>query len=346
MAVFVVRAPTRIDFAGSYTDLVPFASRRPGAVLNAAIDLYVHMTLYPTSKSDDLENDDVNIYAADFDTYIRTSSVGDVEHKEEFGLLEVIPSRLPGSGGANVTIWSDGPANSGLGSSGAVGVALIGVLCKYTRKAWSRRKIADVANEIERGIGVNCGKQDQYASALGGINYMEFHGEEVCVSNLSLGPDVQQMLKRRVCLCYTGKARHARDLLQSAVDLYLGGDSRVVAAIANLTRLSSVMREALVAGDARSFGELLHETWQSLKQLHPAVSNSQIDSLFDLAYQNGALGGKACGAGGGGCLVFFCAEGRTHQVQERLRGVGVEVLDFHFDYDGLQVWMKGGVDET
>jgi len=339
--VFVARAPTRIDFAGGYTDLIPFASKRPGAVLNAAIDLYVHTTLYPASGSDDLENDDVSIYAADFDTYIRTSSEGGVDCEGEFGLLKAIPSRLPGSGGANVTIWSDGPANSGLGSSGAVGVALIGVLCKHTGEAWSRRKMADVANEVERGIGVNCGKQDQYASALGGVNYMEFHGEEVRVSSLSLSSDVLQMLESQVCLCYTGKARYAGDLLQNVVDSYLRGDSSSASAIANLTLLASDMRNALVAGDARFFGELLHETWQSMKQLHPTVSDPQIDSLFELAYQNGALGGKACGAGGGGCLVFFCAEGKTHQVQERLRGIGVKVLDFHFDCDGLRTWVKG-----
>jgi len=331
----------RIDFAGGYSDLIPFASRRPGAVLSAAIDLYVHTTLYSVSRSYNLENNHVNIYAADFDTYIRTPSTDDFKYKGEFGLLEAIPSRLPGSGGANVTIWSDGPANGGLGSSGAVGVALVGILCKYTGKELPRRKIADIANEVEREIGVNCGKQDQYASALGGINYMEFHGEEVRVSSLSLWPDVQQMLESRMCLCYTGKARRAGDLLQNAVDLYLEGNSRVVSAIANLTLLATDMRNALVAGDTRFFGALLHETWQSQKQLHPAVSNSQIDSLFELAYQNGAIGGKACGAGGGGCLIFFCAEGKTHQVQERLRGVGVEVLDFHFDYDGLQVWVKG-----
>lgn len=342
MSVFVARVPTRIDFAGGYTDLIPFANRHPGAVLNAAIDLYVHTTLYPAGRSGDLGNDDVNIYAADFNAYIRVPRADDSEYKGEFGLLKAIPNRLPESGGANVTIWSDGPANSGLGSSGAVGVALVGVLSKYTGKTWLRRKIADVANEVERSIGVNCGKQDQYASALGGINYMEFRGEEVSISSLSLGSDVQQMLENRVCLCYTGKARRAGDLLQHVVDLYLEGNERVVTAIASLTQLASTMRKALVAGDARSFGELLHETWQNQKQLHPAVSNPQIDSLFELAYQNGAFGGKACGAGGGGCLVFFCAEGKTRCVQEKLRGAGVKVLDFHFDYDGLRVWLKDG----
>ena len=298
--MFVARAPTRIDFAGGYTDLIPLASKCPGAVLNAAIDLYVHATLYPADRSVDSEKNDVSIYASDFDTYIRTSSTGYVTSDGEFDLLRAIPNRMPAFGGANITIWSDCPANSGLGSSGAVGVILLGILCKYARKEWSRRKIADVANEIERAAGVNCGKQDQYAGALGGVNYMEFYGEEVHVSRLQLSPDAQHMLESQVCLCSTGKTRRAGDTLQGVVDSYLTGDSYVVTAVENLTQFSSVMHEALVAGDAKFFGECLHQTWHHMKQLHPAISDSRIDSLFELAYQNGALGGKACGAGGGG----------------------------------------------
>jgi len=213
-----------------------------------------------------------------------------------------------------------------------------GILSVYAKETWSREKIADVANEVEREVGVHCGKQDHYASALGGINYMEFHGEEVRVSELSLGPDVLRMLESRTCLCHTGRAHCARELLQGAVDLYLKGNRSTVDAIANLTQLASQMRDALVVGDAESFGKFLHETWLSQKQVHPAVSNAQIDGLFELAYRNGALGGKACGAGGGGCIVFFCAEGETYQVQEKLREAGAEVLDFRFDFNGLEVW--------
>ena len=242
------------------------------------------------------------------------------------------------SGGLDLMVHSEAPPGGGLGSSGAMGVAFIGILSQYLGDRLSNYEIADVANEIERGIGVCCGKQDHYASVLGGINYMEFHDEEVEVSKLELDNDIQYELESRLCLCCTGRSRFAKEMLQRVVDAYFNGDEDTIEAIANLRLIASEMRDSLLSGDLEQFGKLLHRNWQNQKRLHPSVSTPQIDRLFDIAYSNGSIGGKACGAGGGGCLVFFCDPGKKPVVERKLRGAGAQTLNFSFDFSGLQTW--------
>lgn len=330
------RAPTRIDFAGGYTDLIPFAVRRPGAVVNAAISLYTCVAL---QVSDELfHNRCVDVCAPDLNLHLRIPDVRKNSYDGKLDLVKAILCRMSTHDGLSLQIYSDAPPGGGLGSSGAMGVALVGILSEYMGKRLSSREIADIASEVERGIGVCCGKQDHYASVAGGINYMEFHGEMVELSRLELGTDVLRDLERSLCLCYTGKSRFARSMLQNVLDAYLDGNRETAAALASLRRIALEMKRSLLSGDLQSFGELLGENWENQRRLHPSISNSQINGLFDIACSSGAISGKACGAGGGGCLVFFCEPDKAHSVRMELIEAGAQVFDFDFDFGGLQVW--------
>jgi D-glycero-alpha-D-manno-heptose-7-phosphate kinase len=196
-----------------------------------------------------------------------------------------------------------------------------------------------MASLIERQeLCILGGKQDHYASALGNIHFMEFRGEEVKPSVLSLSRDCRLELEKNLLLIYTGKSRLSGDIHQKVTDAWKAKEPQTVDAIAQLKRITVEMKEALLGGELEAFGRLMSENWEQQKRLHPSVTNDQIDALFEIAYREGALGGKACGAGGGGCLVFYCRPDCEHKVRKALEAQGVRVIDFNFDEYGAQTW--------
>jgi D-glycero-alpha-D-manno-heptose-7-phosphate kinase len=324
--MFSALAPARIDFAGGYSDLFPFVQVADGAVVNAAINLYAYSSLCVE------EGSGVDLYVDNLGFHLGTKDIADIQYDGNFDLLKAVLKLSGVSGGFSVHMNSNIPLGSGLGSSGAMGVSLAGILDRFAEKGMSRMEIADRAFEAERSLGVGCGKQDQYASALGGINYMEFSGEKVDVFPLSLS--ILTDLEDIVCLCHSGESRFAGDQLQSAIDNYFMGDFNTVNAVANMARIARETREALIHRNFVEFGYLVAENWYYQKRIHSAISNEHIDELVDLALSSGAVGGKACGAGGGGCLVFVCHPGRKQEVCDCLSAAGAQVIDFSFDSVG------------
>ncbi len=234
---------------------------------------------------------------------------------------------------------SNAPAGSGLGTSASMGVALIGALGTYEGKTLLPYEFAELASLIEqKELGILGGKQDHYASALGGINFMEFLGEEVKVSKLLIPQNVIYELEKSLVLCYTGKSRLSGDIHQKVRQAYNNYETKTRQALKNLKSIAFEMKNALLKGDLTSFAELMNANWENQKALHPSVTNEQIDRLFDIALQNGALGGKACGAGGGGCLLFLAETDCEHLLRKKLEENKVKLIDFNFDFNGLQVW--------
>ncbi|HIE30110.1 TPA: GHMP kinase, partial [Candidatus Poribacteria bacterium] len=151
-------------------------------------------------------------------------------------------------------------------------------------------------------------------------------------------PHILLELEKNLVLCYTGKSRLSSNIHQNVVDSYCQKDISTLEALRSLKQIAIDMKKALLKNDLCAFGELLSENWQNQKRLHHSVTNPQIDELFELALKNGALGGKACGAGGGGCLVFYCEPDKEHLVRKTLEKAGVKIIDFNFDFTGLQTW--------
>ena len=199
-----------------------------------------------------------------------------------------------------------------------------------------RRTLAELSYDLERILGILGGKQDQYASAFGGFNFFTF-GETVGVERLKITPETVTELESRLVLCYTGKSRLSSGIHGDVWGNYRAGNPDTVNALYSLRNVAIRMRTVLLEGNVEEFGDLLNQNWRHQKSLHPSVTNSQIDSLFEFALANGAVAGKACGAGGGGCLLFLSAPGRKEDLEMGLRDQGVRVIPFRFDFDGLQV---------
>ena len=167
---------------------------------------------------------------------------------------------------------------------------------------------------------------------------MEFMEEEVKLSKLQLSQDVLYELEKNLVLCYTGKSRLSGDIHRKVREAYEGEEPKTRQALRNLKAIAFEMKNALLKEDLEAFGRLLNENWENQKALHPSVTNPQIDEIFEAVMKNGALGGKACGAGGGGCLLFYAQPDCEHLVRKKLEESKVSVIDFNFDFTGLQMW--------
>ena len=232
---------------------------------------------------------------------------------------------------------SQAPKGGGLGGSGAIGVALVSLLHAFAGKELKSHQIVDIANRIERETGIPCGKQDHYASVLGGLNFLRCHGESVVVTRLNLSSEVAQQLEQSLLLVYTGESHFSGEILQNVVDAYRSGNRQTREALSALRRIAQEMKVALCQSDLSSIGYLLAENWRYQKQLHPSVTSKRVEHLFEIAERNGSISGKACGAGGGGCLVFYCPQDRRNAVAEALMAVGAPSIHFSFDFNGLLI---------
>lgn len=355
------RAPVRIDFAGGWTDVPLFAQDKPGAVVNAAINIYTYVTVkklpdkrietnsYGYKHFETVEDTSIKIYSADFDIYQEAADIKELEYNGNIDLAKAAIRKTNGfakqngakhiNGGLEVITRSNAPAGSGLGSSAAMGVALTGTLSQFNGATFLPYEFAEMASSIERHeLSILGGKQDQYASAMGGINFMEFFGEEVKCSKLQIPQEVLYELEKNLVLCYTGKSRLSSDIHQKVTNAYLNEERETVDAMDNLRQIAHEMKASLLKGNLTTFGKLLNENWENQKRLHPSITNPQIDALFEISYKNGALGGKACGAGGGGCLLFYCESDKEHTVRKKLEEAEIKIIDFNFDFTGLQIW--------
>lgn len=294
------RAPVRIDFAGGWTDVNIFARGAGGAVVNAAINHYV------TGKLEIADSEEAQ---------------GNIVGERE---------------GLSVAYQSDLPSGSGLGTSSALNVIWLSLVKSQINSDEDRAQIAELAYQLEEMLGILGGKQDQYGSAYGGFNFMTF-GERVEVERLTISPSMIQALESRLVLCYTGKPRLSGNIHENVWGAFRRGVPETVNALYYLRNCAIRMRTVLLEGNIEEFAELLSQNWKHQKSLDPSVSNAQIESLFEVAMEAGAQGGKACGAGGGGCLLFCAKQGHQTAVSDALSEAGARVIPFKFDFEGLQV---------
>lgn len=327
------RAPIRIDFAGGWTDVPPFSKTEGGAVVNATINRYTYATLVAR------KDDKIRIISADFEKYVEVADFRSIEYDGNLDLIKAAVKVLNVGIGMDLYVRCDAPPGSGTGSSSSISVALIGLLNCIQKKKLSPHEVAKLARRLEVSeLMIAGGKQDYYASALGGINFLEFEDPAVSNSKLHVPSEVVRDLEKHLILCYTGKSRMSGDIIKTVMGAYERGEQRTVNALKNLRRIAYETKDALMSADLRAFAALLQENWENQKQLDRSTSSEQIDQLFEVARSAGALGGKACGAGGGGCIIFYCAENTEHLVRKALLAQSVQIIEFNLENEGLQTW--------
>ena len=333
--LFRAKAPLRVSFAGGGTDVPPFPAREGGLVLNATINRYAYGTLRPR------DDDQVRIESADFNL----SEAYDREQPLVFdGKLDLVKAaiRKLESGeprGFELFLRSNAPPGSGLGSSSTLMVTLVGLLKGFYALPLTDYEVAHLSYVIERvEAGIKGGLQDQYAATFGGFNFIEFEGERVIVNPLRISPAVVNELEHNMLLCYTGATRRSDGIIDDQTTRYERGDEGTLEGLRRQKTFAVEMKNALLQGRPREFGDLLHEAWQAKKKLSERIATSFIDEVYEEARRHGALGGKVTGAGGGGYMLFYCEFERKHRVADALTRMGATVTDFAFDADGLETW--------
>lgn len=328
------RAPLRISFAGGGTDIEPYLSEKGGVVLSTTINRFSFGTLVPRTDQE------IQVESLDVEMFAKFLASQKLDFNGQLDLVKAVLRKFEGwKQGFSLFLHSDAPPGSGLGSSSTMVVTILGLFRQWLSLPWSNYDIANLAYEIERlDLGIRGGKQDQFAAVFGGFNFIEFYYDGTVVNPLRIPQAILNELEYHLLLCYTGRTRLSTDIIETQVDGYLKKRAGSLHALDELKTITIAMKNALLQGRLNHFGDLLHQAWMEKKQLAGAISNEKIDSLYHLARNKGALGGKILGAGGGGYLLLYCPYNRKHLIAAALEKVGAQITPFSFENQGLTTW--------
>jgi|SRR5580658_1774311 D-glycero-alpha-D-manno-heptose-7-phosphate kinase len=342
MKILRSKAPLRISFAGGGTDVSPYPEERGGAVLNCTIDKFAYVTL----EAEPGRTGGTAVESLDFNLKANYERPSDLFYNGELDLVKAALKvlRPPGPEDApsewmHLFLHSDAPPGTGLGTSSAMTVALVGAFQHYLKEAWTSYEIAELAYRIERKeLGIKGGRQDQYSAAFGGFNFIEFTGPRTVVNPLKIRPEVANELAYRLLLVYTGGGHYSNELIESQQRGYTEKREETVEALDATKQLAIDMKNELLHGNIDEMGHLLDAGWQLKKQFTAGISNPRVDGIYAKAREAGALGGKLVGAGGGGFLLLFCDFARRAGVARAVQDAGGRVTDFSLETMGLQTW--------
>jgi len=332
--MLIVRSPVRISFGGGGTDLPSYYERFGGAVLSTAINKHFYTVLEKRSDGK------IQIISADLRTVETWQDIARMDIRGN--ALEIPLAVLKEFGcdaSVNLFLASEIPPGTGLGSSASVCVNLIRILATYRHVSLSKYELAERAFHITRNVlGRPVGKQDEYASAFGGLNLISFNQDgSTHVEPLKLEPELVRELQSSLMLFFTGSSHHSWTILEEQETSTIRMGSRALDSLHEIQKLVEPMKAALLAGELNEFGLLLHKGWEIKKRLSSKISNTRIDQMYEEALRNGALGGKITGAGGGGFLLLFCSKPHQQSLRDSLERMGAREMGFEFDFQGTQV---------
>jgi D-glycero-alpha-D-manno-heptose-7-phosphate kinase len=332
--VLIVRSPVRISFGGGGTDLPAYYEQFGGAVLSAAINKYFYTILGQRTDGR------VQVISSDLRVF---ETWHDIARKDLEGSALEIPlavlKEVNCDVGVDLFLASEIPPGTGLGSSASVCVNILKTLTTYIQHPLSKYDLAEKAFYIARSVlGKQIGKQDEYAAAFGGLNYISFDPDgKTHVEPVEQDPALLRELGANLMLFFTGAAHNSWAILQEQETFTRQHSGTTVDALHEIKTLSSAMRTALQRGELHQFGKLLHQGWQAKRRVSSRISTPRIDELYALAIRHGALGGKITGAGGGGFLLLYCEAENQPAVREGMIAAGVREMAFGFDTQGAQV---------
>jgi len=323
--MIIARSPLRITLGGGGTDLPSYYRDYEGFLIAAAIDKYVYVTVMrPFTQAIYLKYSELEHVAA----------AKEVKHRIIREALLMQNLRTPQ---IEITTLADIPAGTGLGSSGSFTTALLKALYAHRRQLIHPQELAELACHIEIDrLGEPIGKQDQYIAAYGGLTCFTFHKDNsVTAVPLKISMDTLFDLEDNTLLFFTGYSRSASGILKDQNTRTQSSDSEMLKNLHIVKELGYRSKHALEAGDVAKFGELMHEQWEHKKRRSEGMSNTRIDEWYALGLQNGAVGGKLVGAGGGGFLMFYAID--RNKLRHAMRKVGLEEVRFGFDFEGTKV---------
>jgi D-glycero-alpha-D-manno-heptose-7-phosphate kinase len=324
----------RVSFAGGGTDLPAYYERYGGAILSTSINKYFYTIL---SRRDD---NYVQIISSDLRAMEHWQDIAKMTVKgSSLELPLAVLKHLGRNVSVNLFLASEIPPGTGLGSSAAVCVNLVKALTTYLHIATSKYDIAERAFTIAREmLDKPVGKQDEYAAAFGGLNFIKIDPDGTThVEPLDVPRDVKRELGQNLMLFFTGTARDSREILREQETSTQDQRGQTIVALHTIKKLADQMRRALCRGELNDFGHLLDDAWMAKKQVSNKISNSGIDRVYQLAKEEGALGGKITGAGGGGFLLLYCEQAHQQSVRQALAAHELREMRFEFESEGARI---------
>jgi D-glycero-alpha-D-manno-heptose-7-phosphate kinase len=322
--MIIARTPLRMSFVGGGSDLPIFYKEFGGAVVSTAINKYVYVTV--NKKFDD----HIRV------SYSKTEEVENINQIEHKIVREVL-KLLEFQGGMEITSIADIPSKgSGLGSSSSFAVALLHALNTFRSKAVSAQYLAEHACKVEIDICQEpIGKQDQYAAAFGGLNFIQFNQDDsVFVEKIICSKETIKNLFENVIVFYTGISRSASALLEKQQNV-IQNEVNKKELLKQMSTMAYDLKRELENNNLTSFGEILHVNWMLKKQILGSISSSDIDRWYELAMKNGATGGKILGAGSGGFLMFYAPKEKHEAIKNALPNL--KEIDFKYESQGSQI---------
>lgn len=319
--MIITKTPFRISFAGGGSDMADFYRKYGGCVLSTTINRYMYLSLHPyfDNKKTALK-------------YSQTEVVSDLNEINHTIFRAVLNDKK--IEGVEISSTADVPSGTGLGSSSSFTVGLLHTLYCYKGKYVSKAKLAEEACGVEiEKIGSPIGKQDQYAAAFGGLNFISFHQDDtVSVEPVITMAETLHNLQENLVMFYTGITHDANKILAEQKKNITKQDK--TKNLIQMCQLARDMKHSLENNVLSDFGAILNEGWQRKRELSGGISNPKIDELYETALQNGATGGKLLGAGGGGFLIFYCPKDKQERLKNQLR---LKPFPFSFEHDGSSV---------
>lgn len=322
------RTPLRISFFGGGTDYPEYIEQNRGAVLGMAINKYIYISTLQLGSFLDYK------YRLSYSKHEKVNEISEIEHP----VVRAILAHYKISDPLDISVLSDLPARSGLGSSSSFTVGFLNLIERIIGCRPTKYDLAEKAIFFEREmLSENVGLQDQYHAAYGGINRFDFHPNRIQISPIKIGSEKLNLLSSSLYLVYTGTSRFASDILTDQIKNTINKTNS--AHLDNLLNLTDIAVDLLEKSNTESlikdFGSLLHESWETKKALSGKVTTSSIDELYDLALKNGAISGKLCGAGGGGFFLLLAPNHTVAKLNEALNPL--KLIPIQIDTDGSTI---------
>ncbi|MBO4454912.1 MAG: dehydrogenase [Bacteroidales bacterium] len=333
------KAPLRLGLAGGGSDVSPYSDMFGGLVLNATINLYTYCTIEETSDNCIEVNSFDNHFKASYPVGPTLPIDGNAD------LIKGVYNRIVRDWGFaprafRITTYNDAPAGSGLGTSSTMVVCIIKAFVEWLSLPLGDYEIARLAYEIERlELGLSGGKQDQYAAAFGGFNFIEFLTDDrVIVNPLKVKRWITDELEASLLLYFTGRSRSSARIIDEQKRNASSGSKTPIEALHLIKQSAVDMKAAILKGDMGEFARIVARGWEEKKKLAGGITTPVIEEAFSVAIPAGAKAGKVSGAGGGGFIMFVVEPTLKKQVEEALSALDGYVLPFQFTDGGAHGW--------
>ena len=333
------KAPLRLGLAGGGSDVSPYSDIYGGLILNATINLYAYCTIEETN--DGL----ISINSYDSDCHKTFPSALQLDIDGEASLIKGVYNRVVRDFNFSplsfkITTYNDAPAGSGLGTSSTMVVCILKAFVEWKSLPLGDYEIAKLAYEIERkDLQLSGGKQDQFAAAFGGFNYIEFLKDDVVIVNpLKIKRWIIDELEASMLLYFTGRSRSSAAIIDEQQKNTQQKNSEAIEAMHRIKQSAVDTKLALLKGDIDAFANILRDAWENKKKMAKDITNPIIQEAMDIAKQAGAKAGKVSGAGGGGFIMFVVEPTCKKEVEEALKKLDGFVMPFNFSDGGAHGW--------